>query len=82
MLRIAGVSRDKSAAVSSRASARGWLLLVSVPILVVAAMAMARMHVGDAGSSPAVVSAFTSSAPADQGLAVLTLEHRRAVHGP
>jgi len=74
----------QTAAVSSRAGARRWLLFVSVPILVVAgvAVAMARMHAGDAGSGPALVGAFTSTAPADQGLAVLILEHRRAVHGP
>jgi len=68
-------------AVGSRAGARRWLLLVSIPVLVVgiAAVAMARMHTG---SGAAVVRELSSSAPADRGLALLILEHRRAVHGP
>ena len=74
----------QTAAVISRAGARRWLLLVSIPVLVVgvAAVAMARMHAGDIGSSAAVVSELSSSAPVDRGLAVLILEHRRAIHGP
>ena len=74
----------QTAAVISRAGARRWLLLVSIPVLVVgvAAVAMARMHAGDIGSSAAVVSELSSCAPVDRGLAVLILEHRRAIHGP
>ena len=74
----------QTGAVSPRAGARRWLLLVLIPVLVVgvAAVAMARMHAGDIGSGAAVVSKLSSSAPSDQGLAVLILEHRRAVHGP